>query len=109
MNPPEGPRDGSTGAESLHHAADIPAERTRRTVERFRTRLTTVALLGLAFWSMALPVPSGLAFLCHASSLASALRAFAVREPFLPAHLGHLDEAAWFFLVGHASLTLAGR
>lgn len=78
-------------------------------MERFRRRVAVVALLGLALWSMGWPALPGMAVLCHASSLVSALRAFAVREPFPPAHLGHLDEAAWFFLVGHALLIPGGR
>lgn len=97
------------GAGPQHASARLPMDRTHRTVERFRRRFAVVALFGLALWSMGLPVLPGMAFPCHASSLVSALRAFAVREPVLPAHLGHFDEAAWFFLLGHALLILGGR
>ena len=97
------------GAEPLRSSTRVPMERTHRTVERFRRRFAAIALFGPVFWLAGLPALSGMAFLCHASSLVSALRAFAVREPFLPAHLGHFDEAAWFFLIGHALLVMAGR
>lgn len=71
-------------------------------------RLAVTAFVGALTWTAGGPAASVTAVLCLGGAAASALRGFATREPFVPPYLGHLDEAAWCFLLGHAVLALGG-
>jgi hypothetical protein len=50
-----------------------------------------------------------MALLCFSCSLSATLRSFTAREPHVPTYFSHLDEAAWFFLLGHGLHILADR
>lgn len=86
----------------------LRARRSRRTLARFVTTAGMVALMGVVSWLIGVPAAATMAALSLGLSLADLFRHLAMRERLAPPYLNSLDEAAWFFLIGHA-LRVAGE
>ena len=85
----------------------LRARRSRRTLARFAKTAAMVALMGGASWLVGVPAAATMAALSLGLSLAALFRHLATREPMAPPYLNSLDEAAWFFLIGHVSRVAA--
>lgn len=86
----------------------LRARRTCRTLARFVTRAGMVALVGVASWLIGIPAAATMAALSLGLSLVALFRHVAMRERLAPPYLNSLDEAAWFFLIGHVLRVAAG-
>ena len=77
-------------------------QESHATLVRFGRAVAIVAIVGTGAWCLGAAPRIPMAVLCIYRCLVSLLCSLLLGEELAPSHFGRMDEAAWFFLLGHA-------